>query len=277
MNDSNHSNNRNSMTPLDRYVNKMMNETLQVPRIIVSAAPPKPQQPKSTDKTKVPLPADFQPTEFSVICGNKRKFFNSPGNRHFRFVCKMFVNEFGTATTKQEKSMAVSKVMNLIREACPVGAFIAFEKGCWWEVSERTAREKVGTYFRDCLADTYKSSSKNKIAQRRFKRHSSQDTQSTTSSSASSVVFSSQQVKPTPAFVGKPAPTIPAPVFSTAMAPAPIMAPATSIRLGNTFDEHPIFLPKSMGGLQDLTPMDDASCSSTASFYDVDDLTPVAL
>lgn len=58
----------------------------------------------------------------------------------------------------------------MIREACPVGAFVTFENGRWWEVSERTSREKVGSLFRDCLAGKYKSSAQNKIAQRKVKR-----------------------------------------------------------------------------------------------------------
>jgi len=135
---------------------------------IQQRTPVQQQPPKSTDKTKKLLPADFKPTKFSVICGsNKRKSFNSPGNSHFRSVCELFVVEFKQAVTKQDKSAVVSQVMTRLREACPVGTFCAFEKGCWWQVSERTAREKVGTFFRDCLGDAYKSSSKNKIASRR--------------------------------------------------------------------------------------------------------------
>jgi len=131
---------------------------------IQQRTPVQQQPPKSTDKTKKLLPADFKPTKFSVICGsNKRKSFNSPGNSHFRSVCELFVVEFKQAVTKQDKSAVVSQVMTRLREACPVGTFCAFEKGCWWQVSERTAREKVGTFFRDCLGDAYKS----KIASRR--------------------------------------------------------------------------------------------------------------
>jgi hypothetical protein len=66
--------------------------------------------------------------------------------------------------------MVVTKVLHQIRSDCPVGAFVSFENGKWWEVSERAAREKIGTFFRDCAGETYRSSAKNKIAQRRTKR-----------------------------------------------------------------------------------------------------------
>lgn len=76
------------------------------------------------------------------------------------------------APTKHEKSNVVTKVMRILHETCPIGAFVTLEKGRWWEISHRSSREKVGTFFRDCLADKYKSSSKNKVAQRKMKRTS---------------------------------------------------------------------------------------------------------
>lgn len=105
----------------------------------------KPHVPKCIDKTKTLLPLDFEPSSYSIICGNKRKFFNSPGNSRLRVLVQSFIPQFGQADGKLEKGMIVSKVMNIVKEACPVGAFVAFEKGRWWQVSERTSREKVGS------------------------------------------------------------------------------------------------------------------------------------
>lgn len=126
--------------------------------------------PKCIDKTKTLLPVDFEPTGYTIICGNKRQYFNSVGNRRLRVLVKNFIGQYSQADGKLEKSFIVTKVMNIIREACPVGAFVAMEKGRWWQVSERTSREKVGSYFRDCLAGKYKSSAQNKIARRKTKR-----------------------------------------------------------------------------------------------------------
>ena len=126
--------------------------------------------PKCIDKSKTLLPVDFEPTGYTIICGNKRQYFNSVGNRRLRVLVKNFIPQYNQANGKLEKSFIVTKVMNIIREACPVGAFVAMEKGRWWQVSERTSREKVGSYFRDCLAGKYKSSAQNKIARRKTKR-----------------------------------------------------------------------------------------------------------
>lgn len=130
--------------------------------------------PPCLDKTKTLLPSDFEPSNYSIICGNKRKFFKSVGNQRLRLLVQTFIPEYSKAEGKLEKSMIVSKVMKIVREACPVGSFVAFEQGRWWQVSERTSREKVGSYFRDFLAGKYRSSSQNKIARRRSARKEDQ-------------------------------------------------------------------------------------------------------
>jgi hypothetical protein len=46
------------------------------------------------------------------------------------------------------------------------------EKGRYFEVGERTARERIGAMFRDSLSTKYKSSAKNKEAARMIKKAS---------------------------------------------------------------------------------------------------------
>jgi hypothetical protein len=150
--------------------NMMINNNIIVNNSIPIMVQKKPNVPKCIDKTKTLLPLDFQPSNYSIICGNKRKFFNSPGNTRLRDLVESFIPEFSRAQGKLEKGVVVSKVMDIVKEACPVGAFVAFEKGRWWQVSERTSREKVGSLFRDFLSDKYKSSAQNKIARRKTKR-----------------------------------------------------------------------------------------------------------
>ena len=128
------------------------------------------EYPTGINKTKKLLPENFEPSDKNIICGNKRKYFESKGNIRFRSICKMFTNDYHSAPTKVEKSAVVSQVMAILREDCPDGGtyiFVTPQGGRWYAVSERTSREKVGTFFRDCLADTYKSSAKNKIAKRK--------------------------------------------------------------------------------------------------------------
>lgn len=96
--------------------------------------------------------------------------FIPTGNRRFRITASLFLKKYLKASTHKAKSDVVSEVLGIIYESCPVGAFIKYQNGRWYEVDKRTSREKVGAYFRDCCADQYKSSAKNKAARRRQKK-----------------------------------------------------------------------------------------------------------
>jgi hypothetical protein len=163
-----------SVKPSSGYRRATSNETCSVQSNTSNntegGASRKANVPPCLDKTKTLLPIDFEPSNYSIICGNKRKFFKSVGNQRLRLLVQSFIPEYSKAEGKLDKSLIVSKVMKIVREACPVGSFVAFEKGRWWQVSERTSREKVGSYFRDFLAGKYRSSSQNKIARRRCAR-----------------------------------------------------------------------------------------------------------
>lgn len=124
----------------------------------------------STNTAKRQLPADFQPSSFSVICGRGKECFDSEGNKRFRQIINKYLDDYAAAPGKSEKSAIVSKAMNIIRKASPQGAFVKCENGIWFEVSSRYAREKVGAWFRDCLHSKYKSSSKAKHARKMAKR-----------------------------------------------------------------------------------------------------------
>jgi len=114
------------------------------------------------------LPPEFQPCEFTVICGRSKQCFDSTGNRRFRLTVKLFLEEYAEATNRSEKSAIVSRIYNLIKEASAVGSFVTYKAGRWYECSERIAREKIGACFRDFLHDNYKSSAKSKQAKRKI-------------------------------------------------------------------------------------------------------------
>jgi len=195
--------------------------------------------PKCIDKSKKPLPVNFEPSDYSIICGNKRQYFNSPGNRRLRVLVQSHIQEYCHAVGKVEKSSIVTKVMNIIREACPVGSFVTFENGRWWSVSERTSREKVGSYFRDCLGGKYRSSAQNKIAKRKSKRMEKKQLEALPDTVAS---LYEQQMKLDRQFRS-------------------LDLPATRPRSENV----------------DCSSSSSVSSGNSATFYDVDDLTNVPL
>jgi len=150
---------------------------------------------------KKELAPDFEPTPNSVICGRGKECFDSEGvsktfdlfvlsrilvlfifyltillilfysqNKRFREIINSYLDEYTAASGKSEKSRIVTRAMNIIREKSPGGSFVKKEKGIWYEVSLRYAREKVGAWFRDCLSHRYKSSSKAKHAKKMAQR-----------------------------------------------------------------------------------------------------------
>ena len=107
------------------------------------------------------------------------------GNRRFRVTIGMFLERYAATKDRHIKSSIVNQVLDIIYEACPVGAFIKYKDDRWWSVDERSAREKVGAYFRDSLSGKYRSSAKAKIARRREKDRARRASLSTQGSAAS--------------------------------------------------------------------------------------------
>jgi hypothetical protein len=113
----------------------------------------------------------------------------------------MTVQSYSQAESKGIKSALVFGIVAMIRRAG--GHFCKYEKGAWFEVGDRYAREKVSALFRDMLHTQYRSSAKNKSTRRRVRkqnetqpqqdrqqaeddstdRHSTEDDDSSTSSS----------------------------------------------------------------------------------------------
>jgi hypothetical protein len=101
---------------------------------------------------RLQLGDNFLPSEYSVICGRGKTSYNHPGNRRFRVLFNMFIEDYSKAIKtgrKMVKSAIVSTVVAMVREAG--GGFCKLEKGVWFEVGDYCAREKVSALFRDML------------------------------------------------------------------------------------------------------------------------------
>lgn len=94
-------------------------------------------------KKAVPLPADFEPTEHSVICARGKGAYESPGNTWFRSIVQEQALYYKNAN-KVTKSLAVTSIVETVRKASPEGSFIRKVNGRWHEVAEGVARERVG-------------------------------------------------------------------------------------------------------------------------------------
>lgn len=99
--------------------------------------------------------------------------YNSIGNRRLRVTVSMFLDQYNEAEgMTTERSRIITKVMRIMSECCPIGAFIKFENGRYWQLSEKASREKVSALFRDCSqaqaqTKTNKPNNKRKMNSRR--------------------------------------------------------------------------------------------------------------
>ena len=67
-----------------------------------------------------------------------------PGNGRLKALAVQYLDDYSNAENKTEKSKIVSKIVEMVHSKCPVGAFIKYQEGLWYEVSKSVAREKVG-------------------------------------------------------------------------------------------------------------------------------------
>jgi hypothetical protein len=125
-------------------------------------------QKPQTVQSQPDVEVDFQPSDFSVVCGRGRDSFNHVGNRRFRILASMFIERYSRADSKAAKSAIVSEIIEVIRQAD--GNFCQLKKGKWFEVADHHAREKVSALLRDLLHTQYRSSAKAKIARRKTVR-----------------------------------------------------------------------------------------------------------
>uniref|UniRef100_A0A7S1YNN8 DUF6824 domain-containing protein n=1 Tax=Grammatophora oceanica TaxID=210454 RepID=A0A7S1YNN8_9STRA len=104
--------------------------------------------------------------EMDVVCGRGKLCHSHPGNRYFRSLIEANLEEFKKASSKVEKSIVVSQIVNAVREK---GDFYRQDSTTknWYQVSDRVAREKTGAHLRDALSDQYKSSSQAKRKRRK--------------------------------------------------------------------------------------------------------------
>jgi hypothetical protein len=120
--------------------------------------------PSASSSKKFQLPAEFQPSDYSVVCGRGKDSFNHVGNHRFRALVTMFIERYSQAGSKVARSAIVSEIIDVIRQAG--GNFCKLQRGAWFVVGDPQAREKVGALLRDLLYTQYRSSAKAKVRRR---------------------------------------------------------------------------------------------------------------
>jgi hypothetical protein len=109
-----------------------------------------PNKVPSPFQNSIQLPTDFEPGRYSVLLGSKYKYCESLGNLHVQEVCRTFLKKY-TQATKGGKTRVINEILQIISEACPVGAFVRIVENRYWEVNGRSARDKIRFIMHDML------------------------------------------------------------------------------------------------------------------------------
>ncbi len=107
----------------------------------------------SRRKEKTPLPANFCPGQYSVLCGYGKICSDSTGNKNLKALVNVCLGPYSKANNKIEKSSIVSAIVARIKELVAAAsnseaaAFVKFEVGLWWQLDDAFAREKICGLF----------------------------------------------------------------------------------------------------------------------------------
>lgn len=113
-----------------------------------------------------PLAPNFVPGPHDVICARGKEAKNHEGNKRYKALIQQSLEKYSQASSKYEKSIIVTEIIEAVRKASPNGGFVKEEGGQWYEVGDHLAREKAGQSLRDSLHSKYKSSTKAKRRKR---------------------------------------------------------------------------------------------------------------
>jgi hypothetical protein len=101
-----------------------------------------------------PLPADFTPGEYDVVCGRGKGSYNAPGCKKLRALIREYIPEYTAARSKFDKTTVLSQIVDAIQSQSNYSAkFVKKDtNGAWCEISNDQAREKVGHTMRETIA-----------------------------------------------------------------------------------------------------------------------------
>lgn len=98
--------------------------------------------PRNRDCTSL-LPQEWKPSPTTVVIGRGKVCSTAKGNARLESVCKTYLDKYKKAKSKVEKTALVSMIVETIQEKCPVGAFVKYSQGRYWEVEDHSGKYPV--------------------------------------------------------------------------------------------------------------------------------------
>ena len=145
------------------------------------------------------LPKGYLPSPADVCCGRGKKNWRHHGNAMFRKLIHANVAGYMKATTKNDKTLVVKSIVDIIRQNG--GRFLKKDsEGVWHDIGDSQAKEKVGHSLRDQVTALSKqkkdppsaSASPRRPSTTSFSSYSTQNSAAHASSSFSPLNLSSQ-------------------------------------------------------------------------------------
>lgn len=123
----------------------------------------------SPQSTLVPLPVDYKPSDFDVICHRGKGCIKHAGNITFLQTATSYLKKYAGSKSKGDKSQIVSEIIASVKVNSPYGGFVKKLNDQWYVANDQLAREKVSQTLRNLLHGKYKSSTKAKKITRKLK------------------------------------------------------------------------------------------------------------
>lgn len=111
---------------------------------------------------KVIMPKSFTPSEDSVLLGHKREFREAEGNMRLKDICLGFHRRYDEADRDGRREI-VTTILKMVYHKCPIGAFLRYRDGRFYEVEDLLAREKIAADLRNFLPHKYRSAKTNRL------------------------------------------------------------------------------------------------------------------
>jgi hypothetical protein len=88
----------------------------------------------------LPLPPGFLPAAYTAVIGRGKFKSTFISNQRLRILATTVLPKYAEARQiKKGKSEVISGLVETIRDACPAGAFVKFQDGCFWDVQDYVA------------------------------------------------------------------------------------------------------------------------------------------
>jgi hypothetical protein len=112
------------------------------------------------NKPETPMADGYVPSDSDVCCGRGKQHWNATGNVNFRKVIRASVARYMQGPLKTDKTAVVVSVVDEIRRQG--GRFLKQQQkdgsnGCWYDIGDAAARDKVGHSLRDKSTTSAKS------------------------------------------------------------------------------------------------------------------------